>query len=149
MVYGIPLSVIWLVLVIVFAIVEAATVGLVAIWFAFGALLAMLAAVAGLNIWTQVVLFLIGSVVALWLLRGYANKHFNREKVKTNADRIVSMSGIVTEAIDNEAGHGQVRVGGQIWTARAQNGAPIAAGTKIVVRAIVGVRAIVEPEAAE
>lgn len=143
---GIPLSVIWLVLVIVFAIVESATVSLVAIWFAFGSLLAMLAAVMRLSVWVQLILFLAGSLVALWLLREYARKYINPVKVKTNFDRVISMSGVVTEAIDNESGVGQVRIAGQIWSARAEDGVPIPAGAKVVVLSIAGVKVIVKRE---
>lgn len=143
---GIPLSVIWLVLVIVFAIVESATVSLVAIWFAFGSLLAMLAAVMRLSVWVQLILFLAGSLATLWFLREYARKYINPAKVKTNFDRVISMSGVVTEAIDNESGVGQVRVAGQIWSARAEDGAPIPAGTKVVILSIAGVKVIVKRE---
>lgn len=143
---GIPLSVIWLVLVIVFAIVESATVSLVAIWFAFGSLLAMLAAVMRLSVWVQLILFLAGSLATLWFLREYARKYINPAKVKTNFDRVISMSGVVTEAIDNESGVGQVRVAGQIWSARAEDGASIPTGAKVVILSIAGVKVIVKRE---
>lgn len=143
---GIPFSVIWLVLVIVFAIVESATVSLVAIWFAFGSLLAMLAAVMRLDVWVQIVLFLVGSLATLWFLREYTRKYFNPAKVKTNFDRVISMSGVVIEEIDNERGAGQVRVGGQIWSARSEDGEPIPSGTKVVVLSIAGVKVIVKRE---
>jgi membrane protein implicated in regulation of membrane protease activity len=66
-------------------------------------------------------------------------------KVKTNADRIVGQQGVVILEIDNQAAQGQVRINGQVWTARSQDPAPIPAGAQVEVVQISGVKAIVKP----
>ena len=51
-------KIVWLVLLLLFAGAEAATVGLTSIWFAAGALFALIAALLGGSLWIQVTLFL-------------------------------------------------------------------------------------------
>lgn len=141
----IPMSAVWLALAVLFAIIEAATMGLTSIWFAVGSLGAMIAALCGGALWLQIVLFLFLSAATLYLTRNFAKDFFNRGRQRTNADRIVGMEGVVTEAIDNERAVGQIRVGGQIWSARSVGEAVIPVGVKVAVREISGVKTIVEP----
>ena len=142
------MSIVWLVLMILFAITEAATMGLTAVWFAIGSLVALLATLFGAGLVVQLVLFVIVSAVFLYFTRPLAKRFFSGEKVKTNFDRIIGMYGVVTQAIDNEAAVGQVRVNGQVWTARSADGSLIAEGESVVVRSIAGVKLMVEKQAA-
>ena len=141
----IPMSAVWLGLAVIFAIVEAATLGLTSIWFAVGSLGAMIVALCGGPLWLQIVLFLFLSAVTLYFTRSLAKDFFNRGREHTNADRIVGMEGVVIEAIDNERAVGKIRDAGQIWTARSQSGSIIAEGMKVVVKEISGVKTMVEP----
>ena len=143
--FTIPMSVVWLGLAIVFAIVEAATMGLTSIWFAVGAIGALICALCGGPLWLQIVLFLALSAAALYFTRSFAKDLFNRGRQPTNSDRIVGMEGVVTEAIDNERAVGQIRVSGQIWTARSISGRTVPISTRVVVRSISGVKAMVDP----
>lgn len=140
-----PMPALWFVLLVVFAIVEAATVGLASIWFAAGALVAMIAAFFHAPLWLQIVLFLAVSFLTLLLARPLARKFLTPGYQPTNADRILGTEGVVTEAIDNLNGRGLVSVGGSVWTARAQDDRPIAAGTVVRVLRIEGVKVFVIP----
>ena len=140
-----PMPALWFVLLVVFAIVEAATVGLASIWFAAGALVAMIAAFFHAPLWLQIVLFLAVSFVALLLARPLARKFLTPGYQPTNADRILGTEAVVTEAIDNLNGRGLVSVGGSVWTARAQDDQPIAAGTVVRILRIEGVKVFVTP----
>ena len=140
-----PMPALWFVLLVVFAIVEAATVGLASIWFAAGALVAMIAAFFHAPLWLQIVLFLVVSFVALLLARPLARKFLTPGYQPTNADRILGTEAVVTEAIDNLNGRGLVSVGGSVWTARAQDDQPIAAGTVVRILRIEGVKVFVTP----
>ena len=137
-------SIIWLALLVLFAIAEALTVGLVSIWFAAGALVALLSTFFTANIWFQIALFLLVSALSMAVIRPLARKHVLPTVVPTNADRVVGQAGMVTEAVDNEAGTGQVNVLGQTWTARSQLGVVIPQGAQITVRRIEGVKVFVE-----
>ena len=137
-------KVFWLAAFIALAVGEATTVGLVCIWFAIGALAAFLAACAGVQLWVQLIVFAVVSVLALALIRPAAARFFHTKRSPTNADRVVDQTALVTETVDNEAGAGQVNVLGQVWTARSQLGVVIPAGTQVRVQRIEGVKVFVE-----
>ena len=139
-----PMPALWLILLVLFGIVEAATVGLFSIWFAAGALAAMIAALLHAPLWLQIVLFLAVSFVTLLLMRPLAKKLLIPSYQPTNADRIIGQEAVVTETIDNLKGRGLVSVDGTVWTARAEDEQPIAAGTVVKVLRIEGVKVFVE-----
>ena len=139
----------WLVLLIVLRGIEMATLGLTTIWFAGGALIAILAALLNAPIWVQIILFFLVALVLLIFTRPVAVKYFNKDRVRTNVESIVGRQAIVTGEINNLQGRGQVTVGGQEWSARsAIDGKIIPDGAVVTVVSISGVKLIVE-EAAE
>lgn len=142
------MQIIWLVLLIVFAASEAATVGLTSIWFAAGALIALIAALLGGPVWVQITLFLAVSLLCLAAARPLAKKHLNSRVEHTNADRVLGAQAQVTEDIDNIHGKGAVIIRGMTWSARSEDGGPISAGTMVKVLRIEGVKVFVEPIAA-
>lgn len=139
----IPMAVIWLIAVVVFVVAEAATLGLTSIWFACGSLLAMVAALLDVSIWGQLLVFILGSALLLASTRKWVSK-LKLGRVKTNADRIIGQQAVVIQTIDNQAAKGQVRVGGQVWTARSVEDEPILAGTQVEVVQITGVKVIIK-----
>ena len=139
-------SIVWLVLLIVFAVGEAVTVGLTSIWFAAGALGALITSTLTENLLIQIIVFLALSLVTLLLVRPLARKYFIPRRVATNADRILGQEGIVTEDIDNLEAKGQVKVSGTVWSARSQRDeVPIPAGTRVRILRIEGVKVFVAP----
>jgi len=135
---------IWIAVIFVFLIIEAATAGLTSIWFAIGAAAALIGAICNGPLWLQIVLFVIVSAAALYFTRPIAKKYIYARKSATNADRVLEMRGVVTEEIDNLHGTGAVNVGGKVWTARSKNGEIIAAGKEIEPLEIDGVKLIVQ-----
>ena len=142
------MQIIWLILLIVFAASEAATVGLTSIWFAAGALTALIAALLGGPLWVQITLFLAVSLLCLAAVRPLAKRLLNSKVEPTNADRVIGVQAQVTEDIDNIHGRGAVVIRGMTWSARSQDGGPISAGTMVKVLRIEGVKVFVEPIAA-
>lgn len=137
-------TIIWLVLMVVFLIVEAACpIHLVSIWFAAGSLASAIAAVLGAEIWLQIVIFLGVSLVLLAALWPWTKKFLNPKITKTNVDSVIGSEGYVTQQIDNLHATGQVKLGGMEWTARSQDGQIIPVGTLVKVEKIEGVKAIV------
>ena len=142
---------IWLIAVALLLLVEFATAALTTIWFAGGALLALICAFLGGPVWLQIALFVAGSVVLLLLTRPLAMKYINKGAVRTNADSLIGKEAVVTEKIDNLRSTGAVQVNGQVWTARSVNPEHLIEKDEVVmVRAIEGVKLIVgkriEPE---
>lgn len=137
-------KVFWLAALIALCAGEAATVGLVCIWFAAGALGAFLVALFGGHFWLQLIVFAAVSALALALIRPAAARHIRPRRSPTNADRVVDQTALVTQPVDNEAGTGQVSVLGQVWSARSELGVVIPVGAQVKVRRIEGVKVFVE-----
>jgi membrane protein implicated in regulation of membrane protease activity len=136
---------IWSVAIVVFLVLEGITAGLASIWFALGALAALLSALFGAPIWLQIIWFAIISGVTLYFTRPLAKKYINSRTIATNADRLIGMEGLVTEKIDNLAGTGLVSIDGKVWTARSSTEASIEAGERVTAVEIQGVKLIVSP----
>ena len=143
---GMTLKVAWLALLILFSVGEAITVGLTSVWFAVGALGALLCAMVGGNIWLQIGVFLALSGVALALVRPLAKKFLTPGYSATNADRVIGREAVVTQQIDNLQGQGQVNIAGQTWTARSEDDTIIPEGTLVRVLRIEGVKVFVSPK---
>lgn len=137
---------IWAGLTVLFVLVELATYGLASIWFALGALAALIAAALGAPLWLQVVLFAVVSVASLVLTRPLARKFINSKSQPTNADRVIGAPARVTEEINDLNGTGAVSVDGKIWSARSADGGSVPVGAHVTVREIRGVRLIVSQE---
>ena len=138
-------AIIWIALIIIFAVVEIITVGLTSIWFAGGALAAFFMALAGLSFQVQMTVFLAVSFVLLIFTRPFAVKYVNKGTVKTNVDGLVGKKARVLEEIDNGSGSGTAVLNGQEWTARAvRDDLVIHKGETVIVKEIRGVKLMVD-----
>lgn len=135
----------WLIAIIVFLILEAITVSVTSIWFAVGALVALVASLLSAPIWLQIVLFLAVSGVMLAALRPLVNKYIKPRIVATNVDSVIGSEGYVTIAIDNGSAKGQVKLDAMVWTARSTSGDIIPEGTLVRVDKVEGVKIFVSP----
>ncbi len=139
-------SIIWLVLFVILIGIEAATMGLFTIWFAGGALAAFILALFGCGWLTQIIVFLVVSLVLLIFTRPVAVRYFNGKRSKTNIESVVGEEVKVTETISNFNETGAVLLNGLTWTARAwRDEDVIPVGDKVTVREVTGVKLIVEP----
>ena len=137
------MSWLWLGAVVVFGAVEAATAGLVSIWFAAGAVAGLIAAWLGAGVAVQVVLFAAVSAAALAVTRPLVRRYAAGKAVPTNLDRVLGDTGRVTETIDNARSAGAVYVDGKTWTARSDDGAVIPQGTTVKILRMEGVKLFV------
>ena len=136
-------AILWLILMVVFLAAEAATVTMVSLWFAAGALVAMLVSLASGAPWLQITAFLVVSVLLLIALRPMVRKFVTPKLTATNIDSVIGSTGLVTAAIDNVTAAGQVKLGAMYWTARSTTGEPIPEGAMVRVDRIEGVKAFV------
>lgn len=139
------IAIIWLVVAVILFILESVTVQLVCIWFAVGALVAMLAAAFGASTGVQLLLFLATSIAVLLMWRPFLKKRFTPKRTATNADAVVGQDGLVIEEIDNTLQTGRISANGLDWTARSADGSIIKERKKVKVIQIDGVKLIVEP----
>ena len=135
---------IWLAAAVFLGVAEALTDQLVAIWFAVGAIAAMLVSYTRISIWVQIFVFIAVSSAVLYFLRPMATRAMRRQTVRTNVASLIGMIGTVTIDIDNARSVGRVNINNRDWAARSEDGQPIPAGEQVVVRAITGVTAVVE-----
>ena len=140
-------AIFWLVLTVILAVIELTTLGLITIWFAIGAAVAMIVALLGGNIWVQLFSFVIVSTWILITVRPIAAKNLNSKVKKTNIDAVIGRKLIVKADIDNVKGTGKVEMDGSTWLAASSiDGVTISAGETVVVVRVQGVKLIVERE---
>jgi len=137
------MGIIWLSIIVIFVIVEALTVQLLCIWFAAGALIALIVAMLGAPEWVQITVFVICTALLLILTRPIAKRLMQRPREFTNADRVIGATAVVIHEINNDSAEGQVKVLNQIWTARSLSGEILPVDAKVVVHSIEGVKVIV------
>ena len=138
--------VVWLVIAIIMFVIEVVTTGLATLWFALGAIVAMVMDLCGAPLASQIIVMAIVSVVSfilcmIWVrpkLESLRKKNVQR----TNADRLIGRDGVVIVPLNGAEGKGQVKIDGQVWSAKADT--DIAEGIKVTVKAIECVKLVVE-----
>lgn len=134
----------WFGLAVIFAVIELTTVGFFIIWFGVGALAAMLAALATSNILIQFLVFIIVSVILLFMTRKLASKVTEGAGMATNIDAVIGRIGMVTEDIPALDNPGIVKLSGEMWSAISSDSKPIKKGTQVQVLQVKGVRLVVQ-----
>lgn len=133
----------WLVLALVLGGIEMVSLSFVFIMLSGGALAAFVAALLGGPAWLQGLVFALVSVGMIAFVRPVAMRHMRSiEDVRTNVDRLVGSRATVMEPVDSSKG--LVKIGGDVWTARAERG-EFLPGDVVQVVAIDGATAVVAP----
>lgn len=141
------MKILWIIVLVTAIIIEVPTMGLTTIWFAGGAIIALLAEMLGGGIYLQIAVFLAASLALLYFTRPMAVRYFNKERVKTNIDCLIGKKAVVTEEIHNLQGTGKVTVAGQEWSARSsEEQVLLEKGKTVNIVDIKGVRLIVEAD---
>lgn len=138
---------VWIAATIAFIVLETATTQLVTIWFAAGSAAATIAALLKADTLVQLIVFVAVSLIALIVTRPLVKKLTKQKFSPTNADRFIGENAVVTQSIDNIAETGLVKLQGTVWTARTADSSTIAEGETVTVKAIEGVKLIVEKAA--
>lgn len=134
----------WLAALVIFVVIELATMALTTIWFAGGALAAFVLSLLHFSMEVQLVAFVIVSFVLLFGTRPFAAKYINRTTVKTNVEGLIGKTARITAEVDNEKGTGTAVVNGQEWTARAEKDEDVyPLDTLVKIKEVRGVKLIV------
>ncbi len=134
---------IWLIITVILIVVEIITLGLTSIWFAGGAFVAGLISLTGAHWLVQLLAFAVVSTLLFVFTRPFAAKHLMKNVEKTNVDSLIGKEGIVKQEINNLEAQGVVKLSGMEWSARSVDDSKIAAGEKVLVQSIDGVKLIV------
>ncbi|SCX79097.1 Membrane protein implicated in regulation of membrane protease activity [Lachnospiraceae bacterium XPB1003] len=139
------MAIIWLIALIVLVIIEIISQGLTTIWFAGGSLVALISTFCGANLFVQIAIFLVVSIILLIFTRPIAMLHFNKKVVPTNVETLPGEVCVITEAVDNIGAKGKAELNGMEWTVRsASEGILIPEGARAKVLRVEGVKLIVE-----
>lgn len=133
----------WLVLVIVLSFVEIATVSLVSIWFVASGIVAIILSFFIEDTAIITTIFILLGIFLLVISRPIVNKLRSKDNEKTNLDRIIGETAIVTEDIKKNV-VGEVKVDGKRWSAVSKE--KCLKGDTVKVLKIDGVKLIVEKE---
>lgn len=133
----------WIIVIAACLIIEASTMGLTTIWFAIGGFIALIVKLIGFSVNTQIIIFLIISILCLVVTRPIAVRKLKVGKTKTNLDSIIGDIGIVESTINNLKNEGTVKYKGQLWSARAEKDEIIEINEVVVINEIKGVKLIV------
>ena len=112
---------VWLFVIVAAIVLEASTVSLVSIWFVPSACISMILALCDVKLWIQLTVFFAVFLLLMMILRPVFKKNMGLKIVPTNADTLIGMQAVVIEPIDNLHAKGQVKIRGQVWTARSAN----------------------------
>lgn len=135
----------WLIAAGIFFIIEMATIGFLVFWLGIGAILAMLTSFIIDSILIQSLVFVITSTLLLIFTRPLVDKFIKVPKeIKTNAYSIIGKKGIVISKINNIEGTGQIKIGGEVWSAKSFENEDIPENTEIEIVEIDGVKAVVK-----
>lgn len=135
----------WIAMMVLFGILEAATVNMVSIWFVAGALAALIVKLLGGSVWLQIAAFLVASGALLACLRPFVEKYVKPKRTATNADMVLGREAYVTETVDNLHGTGALKLDGKVWTVRSVSEGVLPEGTLVKVVRLEGVKLYVEP----
>lgn len=140
----IPFQFLWLLLAVILGIIEGFTMSFLTIWFAIGALFAMVGAIIGLPVYFQFIIFVVASTILLYFTKPIVKNVLKVKTVRTNADKVIGEKAVVIQKIDSKKGMGQVKVRGQVWTARSADDEEIDVDSTVEVQEIAGVKVIVK-----
>ena len=142
--FEIPMPFVWLFIAVVLSVIEAVTVSLISVWFAIGALAAIIPAYFEVPLWGQILVFLAVSAIAFAFTKRFFKDVVKVKKQPTNSDSLIGTDGIVTAEINNLEGAGKVYISGLTWSAKSKNGEKISEGAVVTVYKIEGATLIVE-----
>lgn len=137
---------IWIAVMVIMAIFEGVTTQLVSVWFVVGALFAAIVSFFVQDFAVQFGVFVAVSLILLIATKPLVSKAKKIKTEPTNADRNIGKIAIVTQEINNTEGTGQVKLGGDIWTARTVDDSIVPEGAKVTVKEISGVKLMVLSE---
>ncbi len=135
----------WLIAAGIFFIGEILTVGFLIFWLGIGALIALVVSIFTSNIFIQTAAFVFSSITLILCTKSFADKFTKKDSVPTNVYTLNGKTATVIEEINVEDGKGQIKVGGEVWSATCESNLVIPKDSKVRIVKIQGVKAFVEP----
>ena len=134
----------WLIASGIFFVGEIITVGFLLFWFGIAGLITMVVSFFTSNIIIQSVVFLVTSVILILSTKPFVKKFVNKETIVTNVNSLIGKKAIVIQEINNLQGTGQIKIGGEIWSAQNETDSIISENQEVEIIKIEGVKLIVK-----
>ncbi len=131
----------WIVAFVVLVVIELLTSQLTTIWFAIGALVALVSSLFGVHLYVQLLIFIIVGFLAFFATKPIKEKLMKKQKTSTNADMMIGQSVVALEDFNDQTHEGRVQAGAMDWLAQCKQ--PVVKGDLLVVERIEGVKLIV------
>lgn len=138
------MAIFWIIVLVAAILAEAASAALVSIWFAAGAVAALIAAALGASWIVQLILFVVFSAILLIFTRPLVKKLFPKKFIPTNSDSYAGKTAVVVEDIDSARGLGRVRFNGVDWIAVTEHEELIPKDTVVRIKEVRGAKLLVE-----
>ena len=135
----------WLIAAGVFFVGEIITVGFLIFWLGIASLIAMVVSFFTSNVILQMTVFIISSVLLILATKPFVKKFMKTENMITNAFSLVGKKALVIQEIDSVKGTGQIKVGGETWSALCEEDGIVPVDTEVKIVKIEGVKALVKP----
>lgn len=136
---------IWLIASGVFIIIEIFTIGFLFFWLAIASLISMLVSFITDSIIIQTAVFVISSALLIFATKPLVDKFAKKDKTATNVYSLIGKKAIVIKEIDWASGKGQIKIEGEVWSAKTNEQVNIPKGTEVEIESIDGVKAFVKP----
>lgn len=133
----------WLIATGIFFVGEMATTGFLIFWLGVGSLLALVVSLFTSNLFIQTAVFVISSIILIFATKPLTDKFSKKDTVPTNVYTLAGKKGIVIETINPKEGKGQIKVGGEIWSALCDESLVIPKDSEVEIVKIQGVKAYV------
>ena len=133
----------WLIVAGIFFIGEIITVGFLIFWLGIGSLIALIVSLFTPNLFIQTAAFVLSSIILIFSTKSFADKFTKKDTVATNVYTLTGKKGIVTEEINPTKGKGQIKVGGEVWSATCDENLIIPKDSEVEIVKIEGVKAYV------
>lgn len=135
----------WLIVSGIFFIGEMVTTGFLIFWLGLGALIALGVSFLTSNLFIQTASFVISSIIFILATKPLTDKFTKKDAVSTNVYTLNGKKGIVIEEINPTEGKGQIKVGGEVWSALCDENLIIPKDSEVEIVRIQGVKAFVTP----
>lgn len=135
----------WVIAAGFFLILESITTGFLVFWFSIGSVFAMIISFFTDNIIIQLSTFVISSTILIFATRKFTNFFLKNDK-KNGVNSFVGKTGKVIVDIIPMESQGQVKIGGETWSAISEDNSNIEKGTEVIITNITGVKAVVKPK---
>ncbi len=133
----------WILVFFLILFVEGLSQQLIAVWFAVGAVVAIIAELMSASFNVQLSCFVIASIISLLLLRPYVKKATAGKIERTNSDENIGKTAVVIADFDAATNEGRVMLSGLDWAAKSLSSAKLLKGEQVTGVSISGVKLLV------